>query len=319
MSKVNVGVIGVGYWGKKIVDEYSKIENANILGVSDLDEKNLAFCDERYGVKDGYTDYKELLAREELVAVNVCTQNAFHYQVCKDALESGKHVLVEKPITLTSKEGKELVKLAEERKLTLSVGHIFRFNNALAEVKRLINEEKFFGKLFLMEMNWVNLEKPWPDRDVLMDLAPHMFDIQNYLLGEWPLRVTCVGGQYRRKEGEETAYVASEFEHKLIAMAHVSWLVPRKTRQIMLVGENRSALMDAVAQEVTVFESGYTYRLGVERNNTIRDELLHYLSSISHSQAETRNSGIIGVRTVELIEAAKRSMAEGRSVELKYD
>jgi len=316
MAKFNVGVIGVGYWGKKIVDEYSKIDDANLLGVSDLDEKNLSYCEERYGVKAGYKDYRELLARSELDAVNVCTQNQFHYQVCKDALEHGKHVLVEKPFTQTSQEGKELVRLAEARKLTLSVGHIFRFNNALSEVKRLISEEKFFGKLFLMEMNWVNLEKPWPDRDVLMDLAPHMFDIQNYLLGEWPESITCVGGQYRRSEGEETAYITSRFKDGLIAMADISWLVPRKTRQIMLAGEHRSAQIDAVAQEVTVFESGYTYRLGVERNNTIRDELLHFLNSIGNPSMETRNSGAIGVRTVELIEAAKISMAEGRTVQV---
>jgi len=318
MAKFNVGVIGVGYWGKKIVDEYSKIEDANLLGVSDLDEKNLAYCEERYGVKAGYSDYKELLAMSELDAVNVCTQNQFHYQVCKDALERGKHVLVEKPITPTSQEGMELVRLAEARKLTLSVGHIFRFNNALSEVRRLISEEKFFGKLFLMEMNWVNLENPWPDRDVLMDLAPHMFDIQNYLLGEWPVSVSCVGGQYRRREGEETAYVTSMLDG-LIAMADISWLVPRKTRQIMLVGENRSAQIDAVAQEVTVFESGYTYRLGVERNNTIRDELLHFLNAIGNPSMETLNSGAIGVRTVELIEAARISMAEGRAVQVRSD
>ena len=157
MDRFNVGVIGVGYWGKKIVDEYSKIENVTILGVADPDEKMLAFAKERYGIKGTYKDYKELLAVPDLHAVNVCTPNAMHYQVCKDALEAGKHVLVEKPITLNSKEGKELVELAQKKGLMLSVGHIFRFNNALAEVRRLIKEEKFFGKLFLLELNWTNL------------------------------------------------------------------------------------------------------------------------------------------------------------------
>ncbi|OGS42416.1 MAG: hypothetical protein A3K67_05735 [Euryarchaeota archaeon RBG_16_62_10] len=314
MSKFNVGVIGVGYWGRKIVDEYSKIDDVEIIGVSDLDEKNLAFCAERYGVKNGHKEYELLLAQKDLQAVNVCTPNAMHYRICKDALEAGKHVLVEKPITLTSKEGKELVELAQKKRLTLSVGHIFRFNNALAEIRRLIKEEMFFGKLFLMELNWTNLEKSFPDRDVLFDLAPHMFDIQHFLLGQWPSQVICTGGPYRRKEGEETAYILSKFKNGMIAMSNISWLVPKKTRQIMLVGEVRSALVDAVGQEVTVFESGYTYKLGVERNNTIRDELLHFVKSIGDPQAETKNSGAIGVRTVELIEAAKKSMADGRAI-----
>lgn len=82
------------------------------------------------------------------------------------------------------------------------------------------------------------------------------------------------------------------------------------------MGENRSALIDAVSQEVTIYESGYTYRLGVERNNTIQTELVHFLRSIGDPLTETRNSGAIGVRTVEMIEAAKRSLAEGRSIEV---
>ena len=313
MPKLNVGIIGTGYWGRKIVDEYSKIDDVSIAGVADLDQKNLEFCYERYGVKDGYKDYRELLGREELDAVNVCTPNSSHYEICKTALGMDKHVLVEKPITLTSAEGWDLVKMAEQKNLTLSVGHIFRFNNALAEIRRLI-EEKFFGRLYLVEMTWANLEKPWPDRDVLMDLAPHMFDIQNYLLSQWPVEISCNGGAFRRESGEEIAYVVSKFEDGPMAIANISWLIPRKTRQIMLAGESRSALIDAVAQEATVYESGYTYKLGLERNNTIRDELLHFVKAISDPEMETRNSGAIGVKTVELIEAAKRSMAEKRTV-----
>ena len=316
MAKFNVGVIGVGYWGKKIVDEYSKIENVSIHGVADPDEKVLTFCQERYGVKSTYANYKDLLAVKDLHAVNVCTPNQLHFQTCKDALEAGKHVLVEKPITLNSKDGKELVELAQKKGLMLSVGHIFRFNNALAEVRRLIKEEKFFGRLFLMELNWVNLEKAFPDRDVLFDLAPHMFDIQNYLLGQWPESICCESGAFRRKAGEETAYIAARFKDGLISMSNISWLVPRKTRQIVLVGETRSAVIDAVAQEVTIYESGYTYKIGIEKNNTIKDELVHFIKSIGDPQTETRNSGTIGVKTIELIEAAKKSMVEGKSVRL---
>lgn len=316
MAKLNVGIIGVGYWGKKIVDEFTKVEDANVIGVSDLDDKSLEFCSERYGLGNGYKDYRQLLDVKELNAVTVSTPNSMHFQVCKDALEAGKHVLVEKPITLTSAEGKELVTLAQKKKLTLSVGHIFRFNNALAEVRRLIKEEKFFGKLFLMEQNWTNLEKAFPDRDVLFDLAPHMFDMQNYLFDHWPIEVSCVGGPFRRREGEETAYIISKFQDGAIALTNISWLVPRKTRQVVLVGENRSAVIDAVGQEVTIYESGYTYKLHIERNNTIRDELVHFVKSIRDPQTETKNSGSVGVKTVELIEAAKKSMTDRKAIKV---
>ena len=313
MEDFNVGVIGIGYWGRKIVDEYSKLDNVRLVGVSDLKEENLRFCADRYGVENGYEDFKQLLAQKDLQAVNICTPNSSHHKICRTALEMDKHVLVEKPITLNSTDGWDLVDLAQSKGLTLSVGHIFRFNNALSEIRRLI-AERFFGDLYLMEMTWTNLEQSWPDRDVLMDLAPHMFDIQNYLLGKWPIEISCSGGPFRRSSGEEAAYVVSKFGDGPMALANISWLVPRKTRQIMMAGETRSALIDAVAQEVTVYESGYTYKLGVERNNTIKDELLHFMKSISDPETETRNSGSVGVKTVELIEAAKKSNAEKTAI-----
>lgn len=314
MAKYNVGVIGVGYWGKKLVDEFTKVEDAHLMGVADTDERSLQFCAERYGVKNGFTDYRELLAQKDLHAVSIAVPNSMHYAVCRDALEAGKHVLIEKPITLDSREGRELVALAERKALTLSVGHIFRFNNALAETRRMIAKENYFGKLFLIELNWHNLERAFPDRDVLWDLAPHMFDIQNYLLGEWPAEVSCTAAPFRRSEGEETAYIMSRFKSGVISMSNISWLIPKKTRQIFIAGETRSALIDAVAQKVTVYESGYTKDILVNPNNTIRDELIHFIQSFSDPQTATRNSGALGVRTVELIEAAKRSMKEGRVI-----
>ena len=314
MAKFEVGVLGVGYWGRKIVEELTAIQNVKVRAVSDLSDKNLEYAKDRYGVETLMHDYRDVLAIHEIVAVNVCLPNSLHFQACKEALEAGKHVLVEKPMTLTSEEGKELVELAKKKGLTLSVGHIYRFNNALAEVRRLV-KEKFFGRVFLLEMEWTNLEKPFSDRDVIMDLAPHYFDIINYLLDEWPVKVTCVAKPFRRKELEETAYIISEMGSGTVSHATLSWLSPKKVRQISVIGENRSAYIDAVAQEITIYESGYTYKLGVERNNTIRTELIHFLQSIGDPMTETRNSGTIGLRTVELIERTKESLVKGCGIE----
>jgi predicted dehydrogenase len=99
-----------------------------------------------------------------------------------------------------------------------------------------------------------------------------------------------------------------------ISHATLSWLSPRKVRQISLIGESRSAYIDAVAQEITIYESGYTYKLGVERNNTIRTELMHFLQSIGDPMTETRNSGDVGLKTVELIERTKQSLSKGCSI-----
>jgi len=310
-----IGVLGVGYWGRKIVEEWSNIPSVKVKAVSDLAKKNLELAKDRYGVEVLVHDYHEVLAIPSIKAVNICLPNMLHFQACKEALEAGKHVLVEKPLTLTSDEGKMLVALAEQKGLTLSVGHIYRFNNALVEIRRLI-KEKFFGKVFLIELEWTNLEQPFADRDVIVDLAPHYFDIINFLLDEWPNRVTCVARPFRRKELEETAYIISELKSGIVSHATLSWLSPKKVRQISVIGESRSAYIDAVGQEIMIYESGYTYKLGVERNNTIRTELLHFLQSISDPQTETRNSGNIGVMTVQLIEKAKESLAKGCTISL---
>jgi UDP-N-acetylglucosamine 3-dehydrogenase len=314
MSRFQVAVLGVGYWGKKIVDEYSNIPGVKVKAVSDQLDSNLEFCKDRYGVSNLYHDYREALQDESIGAVNVCLPNRLHYQACKDALEAGKHVLVEKPITLASKDGHELVKLAGEKNLALSVGHIYRFNNALLEMRRLM-AQNFFGKPFVMNFTWTNLEPSFPDRDVIVDLAPHFFDMVNFVFDSWPSKITCTGRPYRRKEMEEVAYITCEMPSGVLANATLSWLTPRKVRQIEIVGENRSALIDAVGQEVMVYESGYTYKLGIERNNTIRTELLNFLRTIEDPSKETSNSGTIGVRTVEMIEKSMESLLSGRTVD----
>jgi predicted dehydrogenase len=315
MVKFNVGLIGVGYWGKKILYEYSKIKNVAIVGASDILQANLDYCSERFGIEKTTDNYNEILDRDDLFAVNISTPNETHYEICKAALEKGKHVLVEKPITLHSSEAKKLIEIAEEKNLALSVGHIFRFNNALAEMNRLI-EQRFFGKIYLVELTWVNLEPLYEDRDVLFDLAPHSFDILNYLLGEWPNEISCTGSAYRRDGPEETAYITAKFGDGVVAQVDLSWLIPKKTRRVMIVGENRTAEIDAVAQDTLIHESGYTYKLGIERNNTIRDELLHFIQSTSDPTTETKNSGFVGMKVIEMIEASIESMKEGRTIKL---
>lgn len=317
MSKFQVGMIGAGYWGKKIIDEFSNIPNVSIEAIADLSDDNLKFCVDRFGIRKTLKDYRDLLAIPEIKAVAIATPNITHYEICKAALDAGKHVLVEKPITHDSKKGWKLVKLAEEKNLTLSVGHIFRFNNAIAEAKRLI-EQRFLGKIFLMDFTWTNQEKLFTDRDVVLDLAPHMFDMMNYLINKWPIEITAVAASHRDNI-HETAHIHAKFKEGPLSSMLISWVIPKKTRQVSLIGESRSMFINAVAQEISVFESGYTYRLGVERNNTIGDELLHFIDSIGNPLSEIKNSGIVGVKTIEMIEASLKSIQERKTIVLNQE
>ena len=326
MRKINIGVIGVGYWGKKIVHEYVQLGKQNSLvdlyTVCDLLEDNLKYCED-YAIPKTTKYNKEVTFSPDVNAVNICTPNKTHYQICREALEAGKHVLVEKPLTLSSVEAYELVELAHKRNLVLSVGHIFRFNNALQMIRDLI-KNGFFGDLFYLKLRWTTLMSPIEGRDIITDLAPHPFDILNFLLGEWPLKITCKAKAYRREKLEEMAYIIGEFKNNVIAHIELSWLSPEKTREVCIMGSKRFASINCLTQNVKVFENNGFRDVYVKRNNTIRDELEHFIYCVQNNHVVNKgylneSSGLLGAHVVRLLEIARKSVDEEKteSVDIK--
>jgi UDP-N-acetylglucosamine 3-dehydrogenase len=326
MRKINVAVLGAGYWGKKIVHEYVLLGKQNphvqLWAVCDLLEDNQKYC-EGYGIPHVTKDYEEIMSSPNIDAVNICTPNETHYQICKEALEAGKHVLVEKPMTLSSDEAYELVELADKQNLVLSVGHIFRFNNALKLVRDLI-KNNFLGNLFYVKLHWMMLMPPIKDRDIITDLAPHPFDILNYLLDQWPLKITCKAKAYRREKLEEMAYILAEFRNNVMAQIELSWLCPGKTREVCVMGANKFVSIDCLSQKVKVFENNDFHDVYVKQNNTIADELEHFIyciqnNGVVHNSYLNESSGLIGARVVRLLEIARKSVEEEKteSVDIK--
>lgn len=321
MRKMNVAVIGVGYWGKKIVSEYAQLAKRNsgvsLHSVCDLSKDNLKFCEGKYDVPYVTKYRKEVIASPEIDAVNICTPNETHFEICREALEAGKHVLVEKPMTLNSGEAYKLVDLARAKNLVLSVGHIFRFNRALEKVRSLV-EDRFFGDLFWLKLQWTTLMPPVQDRDIITDLAPHPFDILNFLLDMWPSKITCKAKAYRREKLEETAHIIVEFKNNVMANIELSWLTPGKTREVSVMGSKRFAKIDCLTQEIKAFENGHFYNIPVERNNTIEAELEHFIGCIRNTHASNsiylnQNNGLLGAKVVRLLELARRSVEEERT------
>ena len=326
MRKTNLAVIGVGYWGKKIVCEYSQLAKRNskvsLYAVCDFSEKNLEFCNENYHVPNLMKYPKDVIARREIDAVNICTPNETHFEICRMALEEGKHVLVEKPMTLNSDEAYKLVDLAREKNLTLLVGHIYRFNNALKKVRSLIRDG-FFGDVFYLKLKWTTLIPPFEGRDIITDLAPHPFDILNFLLDDWPSKITCKAKAYRREKLEEMAYVIAEFGKNVMGHLELSWLLPEKTREVYIVGSKRSAKIDCLVQDIKAFENGHFFDIPVKRNNTIQAELEHFIDCIKNNNDGNhnyliQNGGLVGANVVKLLEVAKRSVESGRTERVKF-
>jgi len=312
-----VAVIGAGYWGKKVIYEYLQLHrndpSVNLSMVCDSQDQNLTYCREVYGLPSkGLTkDYWEVLDSQDINAVHICTPNETHYQIGKDALEAGKHVLLEKPMTLSSGHAYKLVETAKSSGLILQVGHIYRFNNALDEVRRLIREG-YFGDIYYLKLQWTTLMNPFPDRNVIFDLAPHPIDILNYLLGGWPLRVSCWARAYRKRQREDVAYIMAEFDGHVLAQAELSWLQPGKIRQVSVVGSRRYATIDCLNQTIQVHDNhnGDVCNHNVEKNNTLLTEVSHFAECILNGE-EYLNLGLLGARNVEVLECIRRSLRKG--------
>jgi predicted dehydrogenase len=315
----NVAVIGAGFWGRKVINEYLQLmkDNANVdlSMVCDVKDENLAYCMENFGVSKEKlkSSFKEVFSSRSVDAVHICTPNETHHEICKQALMAGKHVLLEKPMAMFAKHAWELVGLAEHNHLILQVGHIFRFNNALRIVRDLV-VQNYFGNLYYLKLQWTTLMSSPLGRDIIFDLGPHPVDILNYVLKRWPSKVTCKARAYRRKLLEELAYFTLEFDKDLIAHVELSWLQPGKVRQLDVIGSERAAKVDCLTQTIQIDENGdgEAFSLDIERNNTILAEVHHFANSVISGQNNS-NPGSIGATNTTILEALKRSLAENKT------
>lgn len=325
MQPVRIAVIGAGYWGTKLAHEYSLLSKS-IAGVSlrsvvdvsrerlnalksELKNDGIEFC----------SDYREVLGDGEIDAVHIALPNQLHYETARMALESGKHVLVEKPMTTSSREALKLASLSEEKGLVLQVGHIFRFSKALHKVREIISQG-ILGKIFYADVIWASYTKPPKDRDIVFDLAPHPIDVLNYLLDEWPTTVSAIGSSFLRNEvdREEVAFVNLRFPNSVLANVCVSWIDHgAKERSVRLVGEKASLECDALNQTVTIHTQEQTQKAEVVANNTIRDMQLHFIDRI-RGRGPLFASPLVGVATVQVLEAITHSIKTESPVRLSF-
>ncbi|HLC39842.1 MAG TPA: Gfo/Idh/MocA family oxidoreductase, partial [archaeon] len=268
---MKMGVIGAGYWGIKHIEEFAAL-GADIVA-ADLIDDNLKRAKEKFNARTT-NDYHEILNDPEISGVTICTPNQTHYSICKEFLNAGKNVFVEKPLAMSAKECEELISLAKQKGLVLAVGHIFRFNNAVRRIKEMI-ERNEFGDVYIIKMKWTNLQPLFEDRDVIFDLAPHPFDIVNFLFSKYPDEISCVGNAYRRKQEPEAVFINGRLGRTIINI-ELSWLTPMKDRSMILIGSKKSAYVELTDQKVRIYEGEQLKELEIIQNNTIRDELNHF-------------------------------------------
>jgi len=328
---VRVGVVGLGYWGPNLARNFARLPGAELAWLCDLDERNLAKVDGLYPGARLTRDLDDLLGDEALDAVVVATSVPTHYPLGRRVLEAGKHAFIEKPVALRSSEAAELLRLAEERGLTLMVGHLLEYHPAVTRMKELV-EAGELGRIYYAYSHRLNLGKVRQDENALWSLAPHDISVLNFLTGDEPEEVSARGECYLQDDVEDVVFGYIRYASGVVAHVHVSWLDPHKSRKITVVGEKKMVVFDDMETErkLTVYDKGATStrakydsygefvtlhfgdihipRIGNEE--PLRVECQHFVDALRHG-TRPRSDGRDGLNVVRVLEAMERSLREG--------
>jgi predicted dehydrogenase len=331
---VGVGVAGYGYWGPNLVRNFSLTPGARIVAVSDLSANRLADVQAHYPAIKTTPCYEDMLLDPEIDAVAIATPVSSHFRLAMQALEAGKHVLVEKPLALNSAQASLLVDEAERRGLVLMVDHTFVYHGAVRKIRELV-ESGQVGRLNYFDSTRVNLGLFQRDVDVLWDLAVHDLSIMDYVIGESPNAVAATGAAHVPGQPVNIAYLTCFFADSLIAHINVNWLAPVKVRRTLLGGDRQMIVYDDLepSEKVKVYDRGITlgdgpsgpdgpyemfvgYRTGdmwapkVSGAEALSVETQHFVDCIKNQQTPI-SDGRAGLRIVRILEAATLSLKQG--------
>jgi predicted dehydrogenase len=325
-APIGAAVVGCGYWGPNLVRNLSETPEFHLQALCDKDAGPLRALGRRYPQARTLGDFDELLTDERVEAVVIATPPATHAPLAKRALLAGKHVLVEKPLATKLSDGLEIVQLASDRGLTLMPGHTFIYSPAVNTVRKLITEE-VVGEIHFVTSARMNLGKYQRD-GVVCDLLPHDLSILLYCLDERVVEVAATGSCVFTEGVPETAFVTLTFAGGSTANVQLSWLAPRKVRQMIVVGSKRMVQYDDTAADepVRIYDRGIdvaapssfgehqlVYRTGdvsiprVDAHEPLSLELKDFAHAIRTGE-EPRSNVSIGLDIVNAVEMALSSI-----------
>jgi predicted dehydrogenase len=252
-------------------------------------------------------DVHDILNNPDIAIVHIATPSQTHYELAKMALETGKNVLVENPMTLSSHESYDLVDVAKIGGLLIEVSHPIRFNRALQVASEMLNAGEV-GKLFHVKVHWTD-QTSSPDEDIIFDLGQDPLDILNLLLGAWPKEVSGVGKAYRNSgTHNDVAYIFAEYPNGNFAHIKLSWLDPRNIREVTIVGSQGSLVVDCLNQRLVQHYLDRTYEIPITPSySLIASQLERFAERVARGDCTI---DLTGPRIVEALAAINRSLSE---------
>jgi predicted dehydrogenase len=337
MSGIGLAVIGAGYWGPNLVRTAIATAALQLEWLCDLDEERTKAVLGRYMTVKATTSYEQVLADPAVAAVAIATPAATHFDLVRAALEAGKHVLVEKPLTSSVSEAVKLAGLAERSELVLMCDHTYCYTPAVRRIRELIRGGEI-GEVQFVDSVRINLGLVQPDVDVLWDLAPHDLSILDFVLPEdvTPVAVAAHSGDPIAAGRACLAYLSVWLSTGALAHVHVNWLSPTKIRTTIFGGSRRTIVWDDMnpAARLMLHDRGVdripgsslapedrrqaliSYRVGdiqvpaLPEKEALSSVLAEFASSIAEHRPPLTDARA-GIRVLQLLEAASRSADDG--------
>jgi len=334
---IRIGIIGCGHWGSNYVRLLSAFPDVELAACADSGKERLRAIAATHPNVKTTQEARSIIADQTIDALVIATPTSTHYDFARQALEAGKDVLCEKPLAATAEQCDRLADLADARGRILMVGHIFLFNPGIQKLREFA-ETREYGKIYYMHSTRTNLGPFRTDCNVIWDLAPHDTSIFNYLLDSQPTEVAARGMAFLQPNVADVTFISLTYPNDVLAQIHVSWLDPRKVRQITIVGDKKMVSWDdldhvgpikvydkRVTREPFYESFGEFVLLAREGDITIpkvptpeplKVEVTHFLECVrTHTLPLT--DGRNGADVVRVLEAAQKSLnANGAPVEV---
>lgn len=324
---IKIGIIGFGYWGPNLVRNFSNQKDGVVTKIAESRTDRHDYISKLYPGISIVADANELIHAKDVDAVVIATPVFSHYKLAKEALLAGKHVLLEKPMTASVDESKELIDLAKRKDLVLMVDHTFLYTGAVQKMKALIDGNQL-GKLQYFDSTRINLGLFQPDVNVLWDLAPHDISILNFLVKNKPYSVNATGVSHTNNGIENVGYMTVNYEDNFIAHFNCSWTSPVKVRSTLIGGDEKMLVYNDLepSEKIRIYDTGYSHSSDEEKNKVLVDYrtgdvfipklsnqealfgvALDFIECIIHSKEPLANAEL-GLEVVKVLEASQLSI-----------
>lgn len=334
---IRIAQIGYGYWGPNLLRNFMSLGNAKVEILVDSQLNRLEQATSLFPTLKTSTSADDAFSSTSIDAVVIATPVFTHYDLAKRALLAGKHVLLEKPMTATVAEAKELIDLAAQKGKLLMVDHTFLYTGAVEKMKAL-KDEGSLGILNYFDSTRINLGLIQQDVNVLWDLAPHDISVLDYLSDELPISVNATGVSHIHNGIENVAYLTVNYQSNFIAHFNCSWSSPVKIRLMLLGGSEKMVVFNDMepTEKIKVYDTAHSvstleekqkvmidYRVGdvyvpkIELAEPLKKLAQDFVSSIENN-SEPRASAMGGLNTIRILEAAQHSIKQnGKEVKIE--